>query len=355
MRTKTFKILLFMMLVFSLSLCLSQQTTAITCCGNTYFLYNNGKVNLTFVDSCITFTLLNYDTSDDYVYFDDLRLDTTSSNNIKINISELNSTHNLIKGMTVLRFNATYNAGSVNFYFKGNHTYACYDVAVDGIDIVDNSDRHSFSFNYDGWSTKDFDIEFEGFKPDPPKNLIGSISGYIINLTWTRTVCSDREVVMVKTGSYPNNVSDGTLLYNGTTQTFTISPEEDYYYSVFSYNVSTNVFSEGKDYYLVMGADNHSDFIVNLWNKTFSPYTDLFQKYVGNGNIFFLLPVIGLTMGIYVNSKGNLPLVSVFMLGTGALLCVGSLALGNPELALLFGIFSAVGLIPLFTFLFYGG
>jgi hypothetical protein len=106
---------------------------------------------------------------------------------------------------------------------------------------------------------------------------------------------------------------------------------------------------------LIVGAFNGTEFIQNPWNTTFSPWTELFARYIGNGNIFYMFPLIILTVGIYFKTE-NAPMTSVFMIGSGALLSFGSLSAGlGQEIAILFGLFAAMGLIPLFTFIFFGG
>ena len=100
---------------------------------------------------------------------------------------------------------------------------------------------------------------------------------------------------------------------------------------------------------------NGSEFLQNPWNVSFSPWTELFSRFVGNGNIFFLFPLIIITIGLWIKSEHNGPLVAVFMMGSGALLSVGTLSMGLPDLPILFGIFAAFGLVPLFSSIFFGG
>ena len=99
---------------------------------------------------------------------------------------------------------------------------------------------------------------------------------------------------------------------------------------------------------------NGSDFVQNPWNITFSPFTDLFERFVGNGNIFFIFPLIILTFGIYFKTK-DATLTSVFMIGSGALLSVGTFSQGLPDVPILFGIFAALGFVPLFYDILFGG
>ena len=94
--------------------------------------------------------------------------------------------------------------------------------------------------------------------------------------------------------------------------------------------------------------------VYNPWNISTGPWTDLFARFVGNGNIFYLFPLIIITMGIYYKTE-NTALVSIFMISSGACLGFGTLAMGIPDMPILFGIFTAMGLVPLFSFIIFGG
>ena len=106
---------------------------------------------------------------------------------------------------------------------------------------------------------------------------------------------------------------------------------------------------------LILGLSNHSDFLDNMWNLSFSPWTNLFDRFVGNGNVFYLFPLIVVTFGLYQHSDQNAPLTSMFMIGSGALFAFGTLAMGVPDLPIIFGLFCAMGFAPLFTSIFFGG
>ena len=66
-----------------------------------------------------------------------------------------------------------------------------------------------------------------------------------VSLTWTNPVDADLAGVKVlrKTGSYPANNSDGTLIYNGTNQSYidtNVSNGTTYYYALFAYDEVPN-------------------------------------------------------------------------------------------------------------------
>jgi hypothetical protein len=93
---------------------------------------------------------------------------------------------------------------------------------------------------------------------------------------------------------------------------------------------------------------------LNPWNISTGPWTNLFQRFVGNGNVFYLFPLIILTVGVYYKTD-NPAVTSAFMMGSGSLLSFGTLSMGVPDLPIIFGLFTAMGLIPLFSFIIYGG
>ena len=82
-----------------------------------------------------------------------------------------------------------------------------------------------------------------------PYNLTGELDlNDHLNITWnlSATVGADKIVVVRTTGDYPQNVSDGTILYNGTADFYldtTYSGAE--YYKIFSYNSTINDYSSG--------------------------------------------------------------------------------------------------------------
>lgn len=97
---------------------------------------------------------------------------------------------------------------------------------------------------------------------------------------------------------------------------------------------------------------NGTDFMNNTFGIPFSPYTDLFQNIFGNGNAFFLVPLIALTIGIWYKTEEPI-MASMFMIGAGAILGMGSMTIGLNDMGLMFTIFSAIGLtILIMSFIF---
>ena len=79
------------------------------------------------------------------------------------------------------------------------------------------------------------------------------------------------------------------------------------------------------------------------WNITFSPYTDIFEQIFGNGNVFYLIPLIVLTFGIYMKTE-NPVMAAMFMLGSGGIFAMGTMLAGLPEMGMMFTIFAAIGI-----------
>ena len=95
-------------------------------------------------------------------------------------------------------------------------------------------------------------------------------------------------------------------------------------------------------------------FFLELWNYSTDPWTDLFKHFFGHGEIFYIIPVIVLTVGLYIKTN-NITVPSMFMIGSGVLLGVTTLIMGMPILGLIFIIFGAIGIGSLFINLIYGG
>jgi len=88
---------------------------------------------------------------------------------------------------------------------------------------------------------------------------------------------------------------------------------------------------------------NGSEWVENPWNTTFSPYTDIFGQIFGNGNVFYIIPIIVLAFGIYIKTE-NPVFASVFVMGASGILAVGTMLSGLPELSMMFTIFTAIGI-----------
>ena len=204
--------------------------------------FYGGNITLTFQSET---TIRYLEVGENYFLLDDLNTSVSCSDPIAINVSAVNSGINLSSGTTVLRFNATYSTSeSVTFTFTGNHTAAIYNLYVN--DVLSNLyEAGSFSFSHSSWSEVDFLIELIGYRPDPPFNGSSSYitSDLLLNLTWNSGNRSDREIVVRNNVSYPSSPTDGTIQQNSTDAFFNESVTSSGYFTIWSYNDTTEYFS----------------------------------------------------------------------------------------------------------------
>lgn len=91
---------------------------------------------------------------------------------------------------------------------------------------------------------------------------------------------------------------------------------------------------------------NGSELINDPFNTVFGPFTDL----LGPG--FFLIVLIFISVALYVKTR-EIATVSAFMLGSGALLSVGSIFMGYGELAFVITVFCLFGVVGLIASTFF--
>jgi len=200
------------------------------------------KITLTFQSET---TIRYLEVGENYFLLDELNTSISCSNPIAINVSAVNSGDNVSSGTTVLRFNATYSTSeSVTFTFTGNHTAAIYNLYIDNT-YSNIYEAGSFSFSYSSWSEHDFEIELEGYRPDPPYNGSSSYitNDLLLNLTWDSGNRSDREIVVRNNASYPSSPTDGTTQQNSTDTFFNESVTSSGYFTIWSYNDTTEYYS----------------------------------------------------------------------------------------------------------------
>ncbi len=92
---------------------------------------------------------------------------------------------------------------------------------------------------------------------------------------------------------------------------------------------------------------NGTEFMNDPWGTIFSPFTNFFEDAIGNGQVFYLFPLIILTFGIQIKTQNSI-MTTMFMIGSGALLGAGSLFTGATSMAVMFTIFTALGFVGLF-------
>ena len=114
-----------------------------------------------------------------------------------------------------------------------------------------------------------------------------------------------------------------------------------------SWSTHTYAFVLGSTYSI-----NGTTFTDNLWNTTFGPFTLLFQQITGHGNLFFLIPFIVLTVGLYFKTRKPV-IPALFMITGGALLGSGSMFIGAIDIAIAFYVFAALGFTSLIMDLYF--
>lgn len=240
------KYLILFLLIIYIIVGVSSCNADVTLCGDTFLLFDSGRVNATFIDSCITINYVEYNTGNDYIIFDDLRLDIDTSSIVYLNFSVINSTSLPSKDQSVLRFNATHTGADVSFQFVGNTTRGVYDVYIGGSKVHDGKGPNSFGFTVSSWSKKDIDIKFAGVQPKPPVYVASDYNES--NLTfcgnWTRNTGSDKEVVIRNDVWYVTSPSGGTEVQNSTSLSYCSIPgDSQLFYNVWSYNTTYGLFS----------------------------------------------------------------------------------------------------------------
>lgn len=93
-------------------------------------------------------------------------------------------------------------------------------------------------------------------------------------------------------------------------------------------------------------AVNGTQFINNPIETAFSTFTNFFNSLLGAGDVFYLIPLIALTFGIWYKTDEPI-MATMFMIGSGAILSTSSLFIGYTVLGLMFTIFTAIGIVGL--------
>lgn len=104
---------------------------------------------------------------------------------------------------------------------------------------IENATHFDNSTNERSFTTADI--------PDPPTNgqAVYWGGGHYLNLTWTRSSSSDKEIVVKKATGYPTTPADGTVMQNNTEiQYYNESSVYTHnYYTIWSYNDTINASS----------------------------------------------------------------------------------------------------------------
>lgn len=102
-------------------------------------------------------------------------------------------------------------------------------------------------------------------------------------------------------------------------------------------------------------AINGTEFINDPWGTVFSPFTDFFNNIlpgVDVGHLFYLFPLIVLAFGVQIKTESGL-MTSMFIIGSGALLGLSGIFVGATQIAVVFLVFSALGIVGMVTSLLF--
>jgi len=185
-----------------------------------------------------------------YLQVDNILISVTGlTQDMFFNVTHVNEIgNNRSVGERLLEMNITYGGGATTFTFTGNSSNdnMLYDLLVDGTIVRNNVGPFTFTYTRSSWSTHRFLLRCSGYEPDPPYNGSSTYTQGTppyVNLSWERGNYSNQEVVVGNADSYPSSPSDGTVWYNGTNLYYNFSVNETQYFTVWSYNVTTNTFS----------------------------------------------------------------------------------------------------------------
>ena len=183
---------------------------------------------------------------DGYVVLGEMNLSLVCSGAVEINVSQANSAGVVSRGTSVLRFNTTFTGASVVFTFTGNNTRGIYKLFTDSV-LTSSDEANSFSWTHSSWSTHDFDIVLDDYRPDCPTNGSSNynVTSHYINITWTAGTSADASVVLRRNDTYPTSISDSSayIVQNSSITYYNASLTSTGYFSVWSYNSTTGAFS----------------------------------------------------------------------------------------------------------------
>lgn len=159
---------------------------------------------------------------------------------------------------TTITLNWTRGAGAVNTVVSRNASGVSAPPATPddgtivyngtGVSYVDTGRTSCINYSYAVWSwTSSYSsTNTTGYNrtlPGMPTSINGDVLDGTTNISWTKGVNADRTVLRKKSGSYPLNITDGSLLYNNTGTWSIEAVAYGEYVSLWGYNVTYNLYS----------------------------------------------------------------------------------------------------------------
>jgi hypothetical protein len=169
-----------------------------------------------------------------------LTISSTTSSTISLSWNKGTGANNTIIQRKTGTYPTTYTDGT-NIY-NGTST-----------STIDNTVSPGIVYYYSAWSytnwdgltqySDDYNSSYGLTCPEAPTNAgIGSYNATTITLVWDKGTGANNTIIIKKTTGYPNDITDGTTIYNGTgtstIQTYTLG--ETVYYRAWSYAYWTN-------------------------------------------------------------------------------------------------------------------
>jgi len=164
---------------------------------------------------------------------------TTSGTSVKI-VTANNATETITESYTQSGMNRQY-----SFTYNPSNTLTDSDMGDFGLNVT--ATVSNTTLIYTGyWFEEDL---FTVYELDPPTGITSGFNTTYtsINTSWTLGNNSDQTLVMRSNTGYPSTPTDGTSVQNNTDTYYnaSINPTETYYYTLFSYNITTNSYSTG--------------------------------------------------------------------------------------------------------------
>ena len=158
---------------------------------------------------------------------------------------------------SILQFNDTCTDGSYTHRAVfANESNTQYWWRIEVNDSEGNWANETYNFTTDEYDWTDWSEWWEfNYSIDSPTSLSAiAYNQTVINLTWLTDGGIDTAVLIVNESGwadFPNSVTNGTELYNGTNLFYNhteLSPSTTYYYSIWGYNLTDNEYSIAYDY-----------------------------------------------------------------------------------------------------------
>jgi hypothetical protein len=102
----------------------------------------------------------------------------------------------------------------------------------------------------------------------PPSNFTATLTDLRdISLSWDYEMNADKTIIVAKSGSYPKNMSDGTMIFNGTANTTEyndLEPGTGYYFKAWGWNNFDEISSENHSATMINTGGNQKPVVISI-------------------------------------------------------------------------------------------